>query len=140
MSAETAEPNSMAPVRILVYSDDAHTREQVRLALGERPHPSMPTIDYIEVATAPVVVAKLDAGGIDLAILDGEASPAGGMGVAKQLKDEIADCPPILVLTGRPDDAWLASWSRAEASVPQPIDPIELASTVIALLRRQLSR
>ena len=130
----------MAPVRILVYSDDAHTREQVRLALGARPHPSMPTIDYIEVATAPIVVAKLDAGGIDLAILDGEASPAGGMGVAKQLKDEIADCPPILVLTGRPDDAWLASWSRAEASVPQPIDPIELASTVIALLRRQLSR
>jgi len=62
------------------------------------------------------------------------------MGVAKQLKDEIADCPPILVLTGRPDDAWLASWSRAEASEPQPIDPIELASTVIALLRRQLSR
>jgi len=100
----------------------------------------MPTIDYVEVATAPIVVDKLDAGGIDLAILDGEASPAGGMGVAKQLKDEIADCPPILVLTGRPDDAWLASWSRAEASVPQPIDPIELSSAVIALLRRQLSR
>ena len=107
----------MAPVRILVYSDDAHTREQVRLALGERPHPSMPTIDYIEVAT-----------------------PMPPAGLAKQLKDEIADCPPILVLTGRPDDAWLASWSRAEASVPQPIDPIELASTVIALLRRQLSQ
>ena len=46
------------------------------------------------------------------------------MGLAKQLKDEIADCPPILVLTGRPDDAWLASWSRAEAAVPHPIDPI----------------
>ena len=125
----------MAPVRILVYSDDAHTREQVRLALGERPHPSMPTIDYIEVATAPIVVAKLDAGGIDLAILDGEASPAGGMGVAKQLKDEIADCPPILVLTGRPDDAWLARWSRAEAAVPHPIDPIRLGDAVVSLLR-----
>ena len=42
----------------------------------------------------------MDEGGFDLVILDGEATPAGGMGIAKQLKDEIADCPPILVLTG----------------------------------------
>jgi DNA-binding response OmpR family regulator len=82
-----------------------------------------------------VVVSTIDAGGIDLAILDGEAAPAGGMGLAKQLKDEVADCPPILVLTGRPDDAWLASWSRAEAAVSHPIDPIALGEAVAALLR-----
>ncbi|NMM85873.1 hypothetical protein B2J88_16120 [Rhodococcus sp. SRB_17] len=138
MSAATAQPRITPTVRVLVFSDDAHTREQVRLALGERPHPDLPPIDYIEVATAPVVIDKLDRGGIDLAILDGEASPAGGMGVAKQLKDEITDCPPIVILTGRPDDAWLASWSRAEAAVPQPIDPLQLASTVIGLLRTRL--
>ncbi len=57
------------------------------------------------------------------------------MGIAKQLKDEIADCPPILVLTGRPDDAWLANWSRAEAAVPHPIDPIRLGDAVVSLLR-----
>ena len=74
----------------------------------------------------------MDAGGIDLAILDGEATPVGGMGIAKQLKDEIDDCPPILVLTGRADDAWLANWSRAEAAVPHPIDPIRLAEAVVA--------
>ena len=73
----------------------------------------------------------MDKGGIDLAILDGEATPAGGMGIAKQLKDEIAECPPILVLTGRPDDAWLANWSRAEAAVPHPIDPIRLGEAVV---------
>ena len=138
VSAATAQPRITPTVRVLVFSDDAHTREQVRLALGERPHPDLPPIDYIEVATAPVVIDKLDRGGIDLAILDGEASPAGGMGVAKQLKDEITDCPPIVILTGRPDDAWLASWSRAEAAVPQPIDPLQLASTVIGLLRTRL--
>ena len=66
----------------------------------------------------------MDAGGIDLAILDGEAVPAGGMGIARQLKDEIYRCPPMLVLTGRPDDGWLATWSRADAAVPHPIDPI----------------
>ncbi|MGG7099337.1 hypothetical protein [Rhodococcus sp. 24CO] len=139
MSDAAAPPRTPPTVRVLVFSDDAHTREQVRLALGERPHPDLPPIEYVEVATAPVVIDRLDRGGIDLAILDGEASPAGGMGVAKQLKDEIADCPPIVILTGRPDDAWLASWSRAEAAVSQPLDPIELASAVIRLLRVRLN-
>jgi DNA-binding response OmpR family regulator len=77
----------------------------------------------------------MDAGGIDLAILDGEAVPAGGMGIARQLKDEIFNCPPILVLTGRVQDNWLATWSRAEAAVSHPIDPIELGETVLGLLR-----
>ena len=124
-----------APLRILVYSDNPHTREQVRLALGKRVHPELPELEYVEIATAPMVIAQMDAGGLDLAILDGEATPAGGMGVAKQLKDEIGRCPPILVLTGRPEDAWLASWSRAEASVPHPIDPIRLGDAVTSLLR-----
>ena len=60
----------------------------------------------------------------------------GRMGIAKQLKDEVDDCPPILVLTGRPDDAWLANWSRAEAAVPHPIDPIRLTDAVVGLLTR----
>ncbi|MGC0363650.1 DNA-binding response OmpR family regulator [Rhodococcus sp. 27YEA15] len=138
MSASVSDLSARPPVRILVYSDNVHTRERVRLALGERPHPRMPIIRYVEVATAPIVVRTLDAGEIDLAILDGEASPVGGMGMAKQLKDEITDCPPVLVLTGRADDAWLAKWSRAEAAVAQPVDPIELADAVIGLLRARL--
>ena len=78
-------------------------------------------------ATEPVVLQQMDSGTIDLAILDGEAVPAGGMGIAKQMKDEIYRCPPILVLTGRPQDAWLATWSRADGAVPHPIDPLQLA-------------
>ena len=122
-------------LRILVYSDNPRTREQVQLALGKRVHPDLPELAYVDVATAPMVIKHMDAGGFDLAILDGEAAPAGGMGIAKQLKDEIENCPPILVLTGRPDDAWLARWSRAEAAVPHPIDPIRLAEAVASLLR-----
>ncbi|MCX2932148.1 hypothetical protein ORI20_17890 [Mycobacterium sp. CVI_P3] len=123
------------PLHVLVYSSNARTREQVRLALGKRVHPELPELTYTDVATGPMVVQLMDAGGFDLVILDGEASPVGGMGIAKQLKDEIADCPPVLVLTGRPDDAWLASWSRAEAAVPHPIDPIRLGDAVVGLLR-----
>jgi hypothetical protein len=129
-----ATSSSSAALRVLVYSDDVNTRQQVILALGRRPHPDLPPLEYVEVATEPVVIQNMDAGGIALAILDGEAVPAGGMGIAKQLKDEIYRCPPLLVLTGRPQDAWLATWSRADAAVPHPIDPIRLAEAVVALL------
>jgi DNA-binding response OmpR family regulator len=128
-------PASTDPLRILVYSNNVMTREQVMRALGKQLHPDLPELSYVEVATAPMVIQQMDAGGIDLAILDGEATPTGGMGIAKQLKDELDTCPPILVLTGRPDDAWLASWSQAEAAVPHPIDPIVLGRTVLGLLR-----
>ncbi|GAS96203.1 response regulator [Mycolicibacterium canariasense] len=124
-----------AQVRILVYSSDTRTRDAVRSALGRRVHPDLPELSYLDVATAPMVVEQIADGDFDLAILDGEAAPAGGLGLAKQLKDEITDCPPILVLTGRADDAWLASWSRAEAAVSHPIDPIVLGETVASLLR-----
>jgi hypothetical protein len=125
---------SQQPLKVLVYSDDSSVRSQVILALGKRPHPDLPPLEYVEVATEPVVIQQMDGGEIALAILDGEAVPAGGMGIAKQLKDEIFRCPPIVVLTGRPQDAWLATWSRAEAAVPHPIDPLQLAEAVIRLV------
>jgi DNA-binding response OmpR family regulator len=130
-----SSPDSSLALRILVYSNNVKTREDVMRALGKHLHPDLPELSYVEVATGPMVIQQMDAGGIDLAILDGEAAPTGGMGIAKQLKDELAVCPPILVLTGRPDDAWLANWSRAEASVSHPIDPIVLGRTVLGLLR-----
>jgi DNA-binding response OmpR family regulator len=122
-------------LRVLVYSDDVNVRQQVILALGRRLHPDLPELEYVEIATEPVVLSNMDAGGIDLAILDGEAVPAGGMGIARQLKDEIFRCPPILVLIGRADDGWLATWSRADAAVAHPIDPLVLAEAVVRLLR-----
>jgi len=127
------------PLRVLVYSDDVNTRSRVIEALGRRPHPDLPALKYVEVATEPVVIRHMDAGDVDLAILDGEATPAGGMGICKQLKEEIFNCPPILVLTGRPQDAWLATWSHADAAVPHPLDPIQLAEVVIALLRSRVA-
>ncbi|GAA1926267.1 Rv3143 family two-component system response regulator [Nocardioides marmoribigeumensis] len=126
---------SSPTLKVLVYSDDVNTRSQVVLALGPRPHPDLPKVEYVEVATEPMVIEHMDGGSIDLAILDGEAVPAGGMGIARQLKDEIYNCPPVLVLTGRVEDAWLATWSRAEAAVPHPIDPLRLADVVVRLLR-----
>lgn len=129
-----------APLRVLIYSSNARTREAVQLALGTRPAPELPRIRYIECATQPAVLTFMDKpGDVDLAILDGEAAPSGGMGLSRQLRDEIFHCPPILVLIGRPQDAWLATWSRADAVVPHPIDPVVLADSVAALLRQRVA-
>lgn len=126
-------------INVLVYSDDSTTRAAVISALGNRPAPELPRVTFVECATEPVVIRHMDAGGIDLAILDGEAVPAGGMGICRQLKDEIFNCPPVIVLTGRPQDGWLATWSRAEAAVPQPLDPVVLAEAAATLIRRRLA-
>jgi len=128
-----------ATLAVLVYSDDVNTREAVKLAVGRRPAPDLPRVRYLECATGPAVMRALDAGGIDVAVLDGEATPEGGLGICRQAKDEVYHCPPVLVLTGRPQDGWLAAWSRADAVVPHPLDPLVLARTVAELARRRLA-
>ncbi|MEV6332783.1 hypothetical protein [Streptomyces sp. NPDC051909] len=124
---------------VLVYSDDANTRAQVRLAAGRRPAADVPPVEFVECATLPAVLDALDAGGIDACVLDGEAVPAGGMGVCRQIKDEVFRCPPVLLLIGRPQDAWLATWSRADAAVTLPVEPVEFAASLAGLLRSRLS-
>ena len=130
-------PNSVAFifVKVVVYSSDADTRAQIRLAIGQRPEPDAPDAEVIEVATEPALFRLLDSGGADVMVLDGEAQPAGGMGVCRQAKDEIYNCPPVLLITGRPDDGWLATWSRADAVTSHPIDPRQLARELARLMR-----
>jgi DNA-binding response OmpR family regulator len=129
-----------ATMKVLVYSDDANTRAQVRLAIGRRPAADLPRVEYVECATQPAVIARLDEGGIDIVVLDGEAQPSGGLGICRQAKDEIYDCPPVLVMIARRDDGWLATWSRADAVVGRPLDPLAIANAVADLMRQRTSR
>jgi len=122
-------------VQVLLYSDDVATRDAVRVAVGRRPARDVEVASWRECATAPAVIEAVEQGGFDLLILDGEAAPTGGLGLCRQLKNEIYNCPPILVLTGRPQDGWLAAWSQADLAVPHPLDPIAVAQAVAELAR-----
>src|ERR1700689_3468550 len=122
-------------MKVVVYSHDAATRARVRLAIGRRPAPDVPDAEIIEVATSPALFRLLDAGGADVMVLDGEAQPAGGMGISRQAKDEIYHCPPVLLVIGRADDRWLATWSKADAVISHPIDSVALARELAALMR-----
>jgi DNA-binding response OmpR family regulator len=126
-------------LKVLVYSDDRNTREQVRMALGRRPASDLPPVEFVDAATSWAALDLLSNGGIALAILDGEATPAGGLGVCRTVKEEIYSSPPILVLIGRAQDRWLASWSHADGVVSHPIDPITTAAAAAELLRGQVA-
>lgn len=126
-------------LKVLIYSDDSAVRNDVKVALGVRPSLDFGNLEILECATQPAVLANVDPGTFDLLILDGEATPSGGMGLCRQLKDEIYNCPPVLVLVGRADDRWLATWSRADAVVAHPIDPRALVNAAVVLLKSRTS-
>jgi DNA-binding response OmpR family regulator len=129
----------MRGMKVVVYSHDADTRAEIRLAIGSRPATDVPDVEIVEVATQPALVRLLDGGGIDVMVLDGEAQPAGGMGISRQAKDEVYNCPPVLLVIGRADDRWLATWSKADTVISHPIDPVALARELAALMRTRTS-
>ncbi len=132
MSSPAARPS----LTVLVFSHRAEVREAITTAVGRRPAPDVGRVSFLEADGIADVLAAVDAGRVDLAILDGEAQPTGGMGLSRQLKNEIDDCPPIIVTARRRDDRWLATWSQADAVLVHPLDPLTAAETVADLLRR----
>ena len=62
---------------------------------------------------------------------------AGGLGIARQLKDEIEDCPPTCVVIARAADRWLAAYARVDAALTHPLDPMTTGQTVASLLRNR---
>jgi hypothetical protein len=41
----------------------------------------------------------------------------------------------VLLVIGRADDRWLGTWSKADAVISHPIDPVALARELAALMR-----
>jgi CheY-like chemotaxis protein len=132
---EGSEKMSTQPRTILVFSHRPEVRESIVTAVGRRPAADIGRVTYVEADGVADVIYYMDQGGIDLAILDGEAQPTGGMGVCRQLKNELDDCPPIVIAVRRKDDRWLATWSQADAVLVHPLDPLTAAETVADVLR-----
>ncbi|MGH3714182.1 MAG: hypothetical protein ACRDT4_12080 [Micromonosporaceae bacterium] len=125
-----------APYTVLLYSDDAAVRDRMSTAVGRRPAPDV-RVEYVEAAAVDEVLRLVDEYEVDLMLLDGEAWPAGGLGIARQLRDELDDCPTMCVVLARAADRWLAAWSRADAYLVHPLDPVRTAETVADLLRKR---
>ena len=92
--AQASTTDGVHRVSVLLYSDDITTRDAVRAAAGRRPARDVEIVSWRECATPEAVIEAMDAGGFDVVVLDGEATPAGGLGLCRQLKNEIFRCPP----------------------------------------------
>jgi hypothetical protein len=78
----------MAAQIVLLYSDNALVRAAITRAITPAPAPGMDPIVIREFATAAALREYFDdKGKADLLIVDGEATPEGGLGVARALKD-----------------------------------------------------
>jgi DNA-binding response OmpR family regulator len=119
---------------VLLYSDDSAVRDRIRLAIGTRPAADL-AVEFVDATTWEDCRILLDKYEIDLMVLDGEASPAGGLGIARQTKDEYATPPPVCVVIARAADRWLAAYAQVDQTLLAPLDPVTTGQTIAAMLR-----
>lgn len=133
-SSAAAQTRAVEAFTVLLYSDDPRVRDRMRFAIGRRPAAGI-RVTFLEAATSDEVIRTVDNEDVDLLVLDGEAWPAGGLGIARQVKDEISDPPTCCVVLARAADRWLAAWSGADAVLMHPMDPVTTGEAVAELLR-----
>lgn len=125
----------MSEYTVLLYSDDPKVRDRMRSAIGTRPAPDV-TVEFADASTYEECIRLVDTYEIDLMLLDGEATPAGGVGIARQIKDDRPGAaPPTCLVIARAADRWLAAYAQVDGTLQHPLDPIETGQTVAALLR-----
>lgn len=122
-------------VEVLLFSDDSNTRQAVKDAIGASLGQGFPKIEWVEVATAPAVRAAFAEGRFAALVLDGESVPEGGASVARSLHDISDQVPPVVLLTARPQDEWMARWAHVAATVMAPYDPFEIEAALQQVLR-----
>ncbi len=123
------------PLTILVFTGDKDRRHAVVNRIGLRASKDTPRIEWVEAETGFGVRDAFDQQDFAMLILDAEAKKEGGMSIAQDLRETRDGVPPIVFLTARAQDEWLATWAGAAAVVADPIDPIILQETVADVLR-----
>ncbi|MDR3202402.1 MAG: hypothetical protein LBT54_04640 [Bifidobacteriaceae bacterium] len=134
LTASSRTPDQPAAPRILLYSDNRDTRAEVLAAVGQRVGPRGVPVRWTEAASPAAALAEAATLDYALVVADAEAGKLGGIGLARQLEQELAAAPPILILAARAQDAWLGSWSGAVEAILLPADPFELGAAVARLL------
>ena len=113
---------------ILIIDDDPTIRIQLRHLFE---------VDRCEVEDVATLAAAR-AAALDfrpeVVLLDYELPDGTALDLLPFLKESAPDVP-ILVLTGRPQDGWLAGWSHADGAVSHPLDPIQIADAIAELAR-----
>ena len=119
---------------ILLYSDNAALRREVRLAVGDTLGQRRVQVEWTEVATHEMAMMYAEKQPFDLVIGDNETTKLGGVGLTRQMRHELDWQPNVLLLLARQQDAWLAAWSGADGAMQRPLDPFALRRRVTEML------
>ena len=124
----------MAAVKALLISADDGLRDLLRVALGTARRRSGAGWEFVEARNGVDGLRLAWREDPDVVIADEIASGAGAFAVAKDLRG--AEQPyrgGIIIVLARPQDAWLAKWSGADAWLQRPVDAFELSDLVLEL-------
>nr|MBA2601871.1 response regulator transcription factor [Actinomycetota bacterium] len=114
-------------IRVLVVSDDPHIVEEARFAF-----PGDVAVRFARDSREAKL--QLADGNCDVVVVDLQTGSAGGYDLRKDMQyTGSATSIPLLLLLEREQDAWLAAQSGASAYKVKPLDPGELARTVLDL-------
>jgi DNA-binding response OmpR family regulator len=124
-------------VNVLLVSADPNVREMMALCVrGVRR--LIPDLDlrFLEASDGVRGMKVAWAERPEVVVLDEITSRAGAFAVVKDLKGALPPLPAkCLILLDRPQDAWLARWSGADAWFDKPVNPFQLAEAVAGFLR-----
>jgi CheY-like chemotaxis protein len=118
-------------VRILVISADPRVREWMSLvASGVRRSGNEP-LDIVEASDGVKALELASRFPADVVVADEITSRAGAFAVTRDLKGMAQPYPGrVVIFLERPQDAWLAAWSGADAWFVKPVNPFEVAETI----------
>jgi DNA-binding NarL/FixJ family response regulator len=122
-------------MKVLLVSADPMVRETVALTAGTlRRTTSREPFELIEASNGLRGMALAWRENPEIVIADEIASRAGAFALARDLRGAE---PPftgrIVILLERSVDRWLADWAGADAAFLKPVDPFELAQTLLRL-------
>jgi DNA-binding response OmpR family regulator len=124
----------MTAVKALLISADDGLRGLLRVALGTAQRRSRTGWEFLEARDGIEGLRMAWRELPDVVVADEIASGAGAFAVAKDLRGAERPFPgAIIIILARPQDAWLARWSGADAWLERPVDAFALSDKVLEL-------
>ena len=127
--------STMRRMKALLVSPDARTRELMALVVRSIERRVGAPIEFLEASDGVAGIRRARREHPDVIVADEIASRAGAFALAMDLRNDDHPFPgAIVVLLDRPQDAWLAKWSGADAWFVKPVDPFAIADRILELV------
>jgi DNA-binding response OmpR family regulator len=122
-------------VLVVIAEKDPHDLEALRAAF------EAPDCEVLAALDGRVAVTLTRERKPEAVVLAASLGSMGGFAASREIKTsaelgEISE-PKVVVLIERAADAWLAGWSRCDAWLVKPIDPVDAADKVRELIEKQ---